>query len=105
MINPQIHGLNEYGENFGHHWRELAQGFVDGCDTVDGMLLRYEDLCSGSVDVPALEAYLQAEIDTELLTKKVGTHRHEGDGVPAAELKQLQNEVSVLAELLGYKTL
>jgi len=88
---------------FGRHWRELAQGFLEGCQEVDGVLLRYEDLCQGTFDVATLEEYLQLGIDIQLLEKKVGTHRRRDDAVPRAELKRLRREVADLASTLGYE--
>lgn len=90
-------------ERFGQHWRNLAQGFKDGCQEVGGLFLRYEDLCAGNLDVTALEEYLQLGIDMQLLKKKVGTHRRQGDAVPGAELRRLRREVEDLANTLGYE--
>jgi len=88
---------------FGRHWRELTQGFQDGCQGVGGVFLRYEDLCADNFDVAALGEYLQLEIDVRQLEKKVGTHRHKDDAVPGAELKRLHREVAALAGTLGYE--
>jgi hypothetical protein len=88
---------------FGRHWRELTRGFQDGYRDLDGVFLRYEDLCTGNFDVTELEEYLQLGIDTGLLEQKVGTHRRRDDAVPGAELKRLRREVAALAGTLGYE--
>lgn len=90
-------------ERFGRHWRELTQGFQDGCQELGGVFLRYEDLCAGNLDMAALEAYPQLGIDSSLQEQKVGTHRRQDDAVPGAELKRLQREVAALASSLGYE--
>ena len=59
-------------ERFGRHWRELTQGFRDGCEAVGGVFLRYEDLCAGNFDVAALEEYLQLGIDIQSAGEKGG---------------------------------
>ncbi len=92
-------------KRFGRHWRLLADGYLKDVAEIGGILVRYEDLCAGKVDIVELENYLELEIDPMLLNKKVGSHRHDDDGVPKYELKMLKNEVSVVAKKLGYENL
>lgn len=42
---------------FGRHWATTTRGFIDGCGTVDGLLVRYEDL-DNPADVERMEKYL-----------------------------------------------
>lgn len=42
---------------FGRHWAATARGFIDGCRTVDGLLVRYEDL-DNPAHVARIEKYL-----------------------------------------------
>jgi hypothetical protein len=42
---------------FGRHWAATTRGFIDGCRTVDGLLVRYEDL-DNPADVARIEKYL-----------------------------------------------
>jgi len=63
---------------FAHHWRHLAEGFLDGYELVGGMFIRYEDLVSGGFDLQRVADYLEVDrIDAGLLEKKVGA-RSEG---------------------------
>ena len=88
---------------FGRNWNELAKGFYEGASDLGGIFIRYEDLVSGSIDHDALEKYLELEIDTSLLGKKVGSHHKSGEDLPACELKQLRKEVQHMANILDYR--
>lgn len=57
---------------FGRHWSRLAEGFFSGHADVGGMLIRYEDLVGGRVDLNGLAAYLEFDrLDPEPLTRRI----------------------------------
>jgi len=89
-------------DRFGRHWRDLVEGFQNGYKDVGAVFMRYEDLCSGGSYIELLEEYLELELESGLLKKKVGSHRKNGDSVSRTELKMLRGEVANLARSLGY---
>ena len=58
---------------FAHHWKHLLKGFIDHHKDVDGLLIKYEDLISGTFSTDLLQEHLDLEIiDKSILDKKVG---------------------------------
>jgi hypothetical protein len=91
---------------FGELWARLVRGYLYGWKSVDGMILRLEDLTSGEVPLARISEYLGCSIDEEALRIKVrGTIEHPEPGdVPANELKTLKKVVHPSATDLGYVT-
>ena len=59
---------------FARHWRNLLEGFLEGYRDVDGVLIRFEDLVSGKVDLSGIASYLQVdELNSSVLKKTVRT--------------------------------
>jgi len=59
---------------YGRHWRLLMDGFLEGHADVDGLLVRFEDLVSGAVDVDRIARHIQVErLNPDVLKQKVGT--------------------------------
>lgn len=57
---------------FAKHWQQLAADFIKNASNVDGMLVRYEDLIDGRVDLEALADYCELKIDNSILDVRVG---------------------------------
>ena len=87
---------------FGVLWRSLVQGYVDGAQSVGGMLVKYEDLAGGQRDLEALGRHLSLELNPGVLDSRVEGRGVDPDPVPDAELRILRRAVAPLAGLLGY---
>lgn len=88
---------------FGRNWNELTKGFYEGASDIGGIFIHYEDLVSNSVELGALEKYLELEIDTSLIGTKVGSHHKSKDALPSFEVKGLAKEVQQMADILDYE--
>lgn len=90
---------------FGRLWRELTEGFLREAPALGAVLVRYEDLVSGS---PALlqriEAGLEVRLDPSVLRQKVGSSERGGEQAWVSRLEKtlLRKAVSPVAEKLGY---
>jgi len=59
---------------YGRHWRLLMDGFLEGHADVDGILVRFEDLVSGAVDIDNIARHIQVNnLNPDVLDRKVGT--------------------------------
>lgn len=57
---------------FAKHWRYLLKGFISEKEKVDGMLVRFEDLISGNVDLKAIaEHCCLTHINPSILKNKI----------------------------------
>jgi hypothetical protein len=91
-------------EQFGNHWRNLADGFCNRYQEVDGFLLRYESLNSSGFDAKPLETYLGVELDLQARLVVVGASP--AGALADDEVHRLQQTVDPVAGRLGYvKTL
>lgn len=89
---------------FAHHWRYLLSGFVERHQEVDGILVKYEDLCSGEYPITALQEYLGlGSIDTDLLKKKVGGRSANRHPLIYPEKLILDGIAGDLRKQMGYK--
>jgi hypothetical protein len=99
--------LVETATRFGEVWRSTTAGFLTGHQRVDGLLVKYEDLCSGALPIAALSEYLHTPIDASVMKVRVGAapRRSAGGvlGYPVAELADLAREVEPIAGALGYR--
>jgi hypothetical protein len=88
---------------FAHHWRLLLEGFLDGYQRLGGILIPYEDLVAGDVDVDSISSYLgMGDIDGGVLERKVGAR---GQAKPELSLREryvIQSIAGHLRERLGY---
>jgi hypothetical protein len=58
---------------FASHWKFLLEGFIDGHKEVDGMLVKFEDLVQGNLNLEKIRKHVNMHhIDKNLLKKKVG---------------------------------
>ena len=59
---------------YARHWKLLVSGFLDGHQEVDAMLIRYEDLIAGKVDLAKLASHIGiARIDDSVLEKRIAS--------------------------------
>lgn len=89
---------------FGRHWNELMSGFLRDANKIDALLIRYEDLVSGKVDLAELDRHLGIQMDHSVLTRKVGSSERGGEQAPISALEKwlLKRAVSPTAATLGY---
>lgn len=55
----------------------MVVGFLQHSEDVNGLMIKYEDLISGDVDLDKIESHLEIKIDRSLLKKKVGSSDRE----------------------------
>lgn len=92
--------------SFGKHWRTLTEGFIRDAAKLDGLVIRYEDLITGSSDLlRQIERHLDVRLDASVLEKKVGSSERSGEQAWVSRLEKflLRRAVSPLAEDLGYR--
>jgi hypothetical protein len=59
---------------FTRHWRLLMKGFLGGHRSVDGMLIKFEDLVGGQIPLEAIAAHIGVErLDPGVLNRKVAS--------------------------------
>ncbi len=87
---------------FGALWRDLVEGYLSGCEELGGMLVGYEDLAAGRVDMARLAGFVGLNIRPEVMEKRVEGRGVKPDPVPAAEIRLLRAEVGAAADRLGY---
>ncbi len=88
-------------EQFGWYWKNMMEGYLDGYQKVNGILIKYEDLCSGDFPLQNLASYLNLELDKNVIGKRIGS-QNKVESIPPGELKKLEQAVAPLAEKLGY---
>jgi hypothetical protein len=64
---------------FSKHWSLLLKGFLSGFREVDGLIIRFEDLISGNVDLKTLAEHIQVnKIEASVLEQKIRSPKHKG---------------------------
>ncbi len=87
---------------FAHHWRFLLEGFLADASSVGALLVKFEDLTSGKLDLATISAYAQAgALDRSVLDVKVGSRRDK-HGVNPLERFVLTSVGGDLRRRLGY---
>ena len=90
---------------FAHHWNILLQGYLDGCSDVGGVLIKYEDLVSGTVDLQMVAEYTGLQqIDKSILDVKVGGRSKNRRPLILPEKIILDSITGSLRKRLGYWT-
>lgn len=57
---------------FARHWRLLLGGYLSGCEEVDGMLVKLEELVSGQLELSKMADHIRVSgFDQSLLQRKV----------------------------------
>ncbi len=93
---------------FGSHWHKLLAGFLAGYQRVGGRLIKYEDLCSGRLNIEDLAQYLQLDLKPQILSVRIVSGRSPSNravrqsALTSAELRLLRKAVEPLASQLGY---
>jgi hypothetical protein len=90
---------------FAEIWRDLVKGFLDGHERVGGMLVKYEDLCSGKLPVETIATYVGLPLRAEVLSLRV-TEKGEGptsrEPLSERDRRAIRRVVDPLAARLGY---
>lgn len=91
-------------DSFGKHWRLLMESFLRDAKTLDALMIRYEDLISGSTPLEDIEGYLNISIDRNVLNDKVGSSDRGGEKAHVSRLEKwlLKRAVNPIAHQLGY---
>jgi hypothetical protein len=87
-------------EQFGRHWLNLTEGFVDRFKTVGGLVVRHEALRQPDFQAKELEDYLGFEVDRQAGQKVVGASP--AGQLDVQEMAVLDKIVGPLAKRLGY---
>jgi hypothetical protein len=59
---------------YARHWKLLLHGYLDGWQQLDGMLIKYEDLIQGKVDMTELAEHIGIDyIDETVLKKRIAS--------------------------------
>ncbi|WP_293335475.1 sulfotransferase [Microcoleus sp. CAWBG58] len=87
-------------EQFGLHWKNLLQGYIADSHKVNGMLIKYEDLCNENFDFTELENYLELKLNKTTIEKVIYSTKRQA--LPE-ELRLLNSVVNPLARELGYE--
>lgn len=90
--------------DFGRHWKNIMQSFLSEAEHINALLVKYEDLVSGQMELEKLESYLNISIDRSVLITKVGTSERDGEKYQVNGLERwlLKRATSPLAQNLGY---
>lgn len=89
---------------FGRHWRLLMEGYLKEAQTLDALLVKYEDLVAGRVALDELDRQLDIRVDRGVLQRKVGSSERGGEKVHVNALERwlLRRAVGPTAAKLGY---
>lgn len=61
---------------FAHHWRLLMEGFLSGASEVDGILVKFEDLVSGKIELEKIAHHVGvSQFDESVLQQKINSPR------------------------------
>jgi hypothetical protein len=88
---------------FGRMWARLAADFLAHHDEVGGLLLRYEDLVTGAVDVRAVARHLALDLSPGAAARCISGRRRPKPALPRVDRKLLRREVDEVASRLGYR--
>ncbi|MEM9155385.1 MAG: sulfotransferase [Cyanobacteria bacterium P01_F01_bin.33] len=87
---------------YGSFWARIVEDYINRAHEVDGLIVKYEDLCSGQFPIEKLEEYLDINISKKVLIAKIGQTENK-EGMTRSELLVLQKALNPLAEKLGYQ--
>lgn len=93
---------------FARHWRYLLEGFLHAHHEVDGMVIKYEDLVSGKIDLRSLADHIGvSDLDASQLDRTIGTplarHRKAKKALNRYEHMVLRTIGGDLLNQLGYR--
>lgn len=81
--------------SFAQHWAKLRRETEQAAQETNGILIEYEDLVSGQVDIKSLGEYCGVSIDESVLDTIVGSSRNQ----PAKKRKKISLLEKLLLEL------
>ena len=92
---------------YARHWKLLLSGFLRGQEELDAMLIRYEDLVRGNVDLDALANHVGlSSIDEKVLQKRIASpedrKRRRRKHLTAIEKAMLRAVAGDVMEKVGY---
>jgi Sulfotransferase family len=87
---------------YGGLWADLADGFLGAIATVDGIVIRYEDLVPGGAAIAALEDLLGARVDEKALAHRISGHDGGPDRLSGLERRVIARRTGSVARRLGY---
>jgi hypothetical protein len=87
-------------EQFGQHWRDLADGFRRDHAALGALLLRYEDLTAAGFDLRPVSDHVGFEVDGGARSAQVGGSPEKAR--PTPELERLHAVVGRVAAEFGY---
>ncbi|HBN25996.1 MAG TPA: hypothetical protein DD405_00805 [Desulfobacteraceae bacterium] len=62
---------------FARHWRLLLEGFLNSYKEVDGIIVKFEDLVSGKMNLDQIADHIGVKkLDALILEQKIGSPRH-----------------------------
>jgi hypothetical protein len=86
---------------FARNWRSLVEGFIEGHEEVDGLIVRYEDLTRGRHE--EVERYLGFALSVDAARSNPSDGGPPpADDLPDEELEELDRELGNLPATLGY---
>jgi hypothetical protein len=90
---------------FGAHWRRLMQGFLEDAEALSAMLIKYEDLAAGQMQLDPIDDYLGIATDHAVMARKVRGTAQAGEkgSVNTLERWILGRETRALTRRLGYE--
>lgn len=92
--------------SFGKHWRDLTEGFLRDAESLNALVVRYEDFAESSADLLLrLEQHLGVRLDASVIERKIGSSARGGEQAWVSRLEKylLQRAVDPLARELGYR--
>jgi hypothetical protein len=91
-------------KKFGTIWHNLLSGYIKHFRSVDGMLIKYEDLISDHFKFDDLNRHLNCQIDDRIIAQKItGRSGKKATNLTFLERRILSQMVEPLAEKLGYR--
>jgi hypothetical protein len=83
-------------------WSDLAAGFLAEAATVDGIVIRYEDLVPGGPAIAALEGLLGVRVDEEVLANRISGSDCGPARLTGLERRIIERRTAAVARGLGY---
>ncbi len=92
-----------YPITFARHWKTLVEGFVSEYEDVGGLLVKYEDLISGQIDLDEIAKYVGVDkLDGSIFEKKMGARSKKRGDLSLPEKFALKSVAGRLQKKLGY---
>ena len=82
----------------------FVEGYVNRSHEVNGLVIQYEDLCSGQFPIEKLEDYLDVEISRNILEQKVDQTKKK-ESITKIEVSLLKRAINPFLNYFSYKML